>query len=524
MSNTLPANVPKTMPVNVIVDQSGRISQTELGILDGYAARTHYSPHVLILSTKTAQSTQDLALEIARTWNLESNGLFVLVNTSNDTVAVVAGQGLRSKGITAQYIDEHILPKRFQREYGEGNLSGAIRAVFAGVERKLNVVAISGQKAQPHVSHQQTHFGDVQVFFVFFAFFIFLVILALSSSRENAVRRQIWEPYERKDVPEFSDDLERIHQILGTKQPVKQVPMKEFAQRATSGRSTQSGLEPLPLPTRGDGHESSRMGEYIEQVIAQELDKKIHAAEKKAGMKLIFEGAHADAKKPEAVEPPGASHPIVYDEPIVAQPPLESHAPSEMPGYSPYEFPQDEVSVPTVASLEPQPTDPVVAGLPIDSVSQETQANVSAPNVAEVAQTTDSILKVDQYAQAMKEQSDQADQSNSLDAPGQAADSSTWRPATYTMPPKPVMPVAPTLPGSQFATNAASDFGHILGQNESTYASYLQAPLGSVGSPSATSSLSANQTASPGAGVCPQCQSEKSPDFSFCLHCGHMFV
>ncbi|MDR3615216.1 MAG: hypothetical protein P4L53_16785 [Candidatus Obscuribacterales bacterium] len=514
MSHTLPATLPKTMPLTVVVDYSGRISQPELGALDSYAARTHYCPHVVVLSSAiTSENTQDLALHIAQTWNLEPNGFLLVVNTSNNTAAMVAGTNLQNRGINTKFINERLMPIRFEKEYAQGNLTGAIRSTMAGVEHKLNLVALHGQKATYPQHQNYTQWPIGLTFISIFFFFVIMAGIMGKASVSTRPRRMQLGGQGYQGEADLAADLEKIHQVLGGAPAVKQVPMKEFVQRANLSRSTQNSLDALPTPVAHVNHDaqaSAQVGNYGNQMMAQDavVEKKILAAESRvknggsaghAPLKLIFEGGHASDEKS------AAQTPAVFVDPPVAP---ESAANFEIPVFKPYEFPEDETIVPSVSSLAP------AADVPVPTSALSTNVVPIGPSVAAVssedaAQTTESVLKFDQYAQAMSNE------------PEQGTEIPTWQPASYTMPPTPVLPGTPAMPISQFAASMNSDFTDVLNRSSSTYASLQQSGF-MTSTPVDASSASGKEGATPG--VCPQCQSEKSPDFSFCLRCGHMFV
>jgi uncharacterized membrane protein YgcG len=514
LSHTLPATLPKTMPPTVVVDYSGRISQPELGALDSYAVRTHYCPHVVVLSSvTTAESTQDLALHIAQTWNLEPNGFLLLVNTSNNTAAMVAGTNLQNRGINSKFINERLMPIRFEKEYAQGNLTGAIRSTMAGVEHKLNLVAMHGQKATYPQHQNYTQWPIGLTFISIFFFFVIMAGIMGKASVSTRPRRMQLGGQGCQGEADLAADLEKIHQVLGGAPAVKQVPMKEFVQRAGLNRSTHNSLDAMPTPVTYVNHDaqtSVQVGNYGKQMMAQDVivEKKILAAESRAKneggaghapLKLIFESALALDEK-FAVQTPA-----FFIEPPVAP---ESAANFEIPVFKPYEFPDDETVVPSVSSLEPA-ADVAVPASALSANVVPVAPSVAAVNSEEAAQTTDSVLKFDQYAQAMSNE------------PEQATEIPAWQPAAYTMPPAPVLPGVPAMPVSQFAASMNSDFTDVLNRSSSTYASLQQSGF-MTSTPVDAFSASGKEGAAPG--VCPQCQSEKSPDFSFCLRCGHMFV
>jgi uncharacterized membrane protein YgcG len=502
LSHTLPAALPTTMPSTVVVDYSGRLSQTELGAINSYAVRTHYSPHVVVLSPATrVVSTQGLALDIAQTWKLEPNGFLLVVNTSNDSAAMVAGTSLQNKGINGKYVNEHLMPMRFEKEYIQGNLAGAIRSTMTGVERRLNLIALRGDRAT-HNQHQSSSNWPVGLTFIsFFFFFVVMAgIMGKASVSTRPRRMQLGGGGYQNDA-DLASDLDRIHQVLGGAPAVKQVPMKEFVQRASLNRNTQNSLDAMPAPHAQVEDERTQLAhELIDKVLASESRAKDESSGTQKPFKLIFEGTHAPQNPQPAAR---QSNPVVGNAPVVSEPTKAF----DMPVYKPYEFPEDETAVPSVGSLEPA-AEFSVPDFAANANSAAVDPLVASSNSTDAAQTTESILKVDQYAQAMKSE------------PDQAAELPAWQPATYTMPPAPVLPGAPVMPVSQFAASMNSDFTDVLNRGSTNYASQQQS--GFMTSGTTDSSSGGKEQAAPG--VCPKCQSEKSPDFSFCLRCGHMFV
>jgi uncharacterized membrane protein YgcG len=517
LSHTLPATLPKTMPPTSVVDYSGRITPNELGSLDSYAARTHYFPHVVVLSpSTTVDSTQDLALQIAQTWKLEPQGFLLVVNTSNDSAAMVAGTSLQNRGINSKFVNETLMPMRFEKEYIQGNLTGAIRSTMVGVERRVNLTALRSDRAT-HIHHQTSSNWPIGLtFFLFFFFFVvFAGMMGKASVSVRSRRMQLGGQRDQGDA-DLAADLDRIHQVLDGAPAVKQVPMKEFVQRAGLNRSTHNALDAMPPPVAHVNHDdqaSAQLGNYGKQMMAQDaiIEKKILAAETRAKyesgarqgpLKLIFEGAHTSPDQSEQNNPPA----VKSIAEVVSTSAPQPTAAFEIPVYKPYEFPEDETVVPSVSSLEPTADVPVPdSNLSASAVSVGPLP--AAVNSADAAQTTDSVLKVDQYAQAMKNE------------PEPATEIAAWQPAAYTMPPAPVLPGAPAMPVNQFAASMNSDFTDVLNRSSSNYASLQQSGFMTSGTSASTSGGEADAP-----GVCPQCQSEKSPDFSFCLRCGHMFV
>jgi uncharacterized membrane protein YgcG len=499
------------MPSTAVVDYSGRISPDQLATLNNYAGRIHYGAHVVVLSpTTSTDSTQGLALTMAQTWKLEPQGFLLVVNTHNDSAAMVAGSSLQSKGINSKFVNENLMPMRFEKEYIQGNLRGAIHSTMSGVEHRLNLTALRGDRAT--YNHHQTSSG-LPIGLIFMSFFFFFVIMAavMGKASPRPRRMQLKGQGDQGDA-DLASDLERIHQVLGGAPAVKQVPMKEFVQRASLNRNTQNSLDAVPAPGAQASHAnqaSAQEGNYGKQMMAQDAiaEKKILAGESRARSeygagnaprKMIFEGAHAS--------PDPNNQAAALPMPAVVEP--EQRNAFEIPLYKPYEFPEDETAVPSVSSLEP------AAGVPVSDSAASMNAVLNAPlnnavGPADSGQTTDNFFKVDQYAQIMKSE------------PNQAAALPAWQPTAYTMPPTPVLPGAPTMPVSQFAASMNSDFTDVLNRSSSTYASQQQSGF-MTSTPTDASSVSGKEAAAPG--VCPQCQSEKSPDFSFCLRCGHMFV
>ena len=523
MSHVWPQTLPKVAPTTAVVDYSGRLSTNDLQALNSLATSKHFNAHVVVLnlSDKTID-TQQLGLDIARSWNIGPNGFLLVVNTNNNSAAMVAGRELAARGVTDKFITEVTLPRHFEKFYNQSNLVRAISSTMDNVEQRLNVAALQNSKLTTNGTRSSTtvarsaHHGrsggsvgsTVMFFFVIFVGLMLMFGRSSSAGRRGQLNRhRMWESDEV-----IGTDIDRLDRALGHKADLDQVPMAEFAKRAKLSSATRDNIAAMRAPGSSmssasnlsatsafsgatDGDQLARqVGDYGQKMVAgnETAESQIVANERrerahpKPAMKLIFEpsAAKSDASDSESNFmdepdlPPPATHDLDYT--TFSTPVMPSAAISELgsteyqpPVYQPYTFPEDEVVVPAVPTYESVNAEPV-------KVVEPAVHPVIEPSISE-------------------------------DAP-------LWQPpAPYKLPPAPVVAYSST-PANHYSSSMGSDFTDVLNRGSVTYTSQQQAGFMTTGTASGGESPAAN------AAFCPQCKSEKSPDFSFCLRCGHMFV
>jgi hypothetical protein len=136
----LPDYIPAKAPGHAVIDLSGTLSQGQLEGLDNFAKTLTFKPRVIILP-KTYKAANDeelhsLATDIASAWHVEGNRMLLAVDLSGKKLRAIAGDDLKSHGITNQYLKRTVWPNYFYPYVRKGDIEGALRNSLKAVQAR----------------------------------------------------------------------------------------------------------------------------------------------------------------------------------------------------------------------------------------------------------------------------------------------------------------------------------------------------------------------------------------------------
>ncbi len=161
MSN-LPNYIPQTAPKAAVLDLSGRLDSSALARIEQTAAKLSYKAKVVLVpgdyKPTPSNDLHDLARSIADAWSVQGNRFLIVIDLPHKQIRTIGGEGLKSKGITSEFVQNTLLPNNFYPSMRKGDLPGAIENLMQAVQDKVAVTSRMGTTA----SAGQTSNGQYQ--------------------------------------------------------------------------------------------------------------------------------------------------------------------------------------------------------------------------------------------------------------------------------------------------------------------------------------------------------------------------